>query len=574
MNTKSKKARFFTATAWLSGIALLCTLAFVGAKMYTKGAKEVDEAQDDASKNLASVAKATTAVATEDKIDAIEAINTAFKEHEPTEEEKAYEGTDFTLPQLDPEDSASKLDEFALGPISEEMLSPMRDWLGWNVDWSSYPVDPITGEPQTNARIHSAKNLGYVDYTMSYATSKGFPKDWKDFIKQRELPDDATEEECIFRWVGDQTANYPAFLGMVELFGEAKTLGKKNREIPGNEFFNEILDLAAQAEAENKGITKFLADGVDPAYSQYNFDWQTYRAKFMLWLSLTDSAGRKNWWTVEKSYLGPADGTAHGGVEYKFDYTNAAYIRPNFTTDKQRQTDLDSFPFCFRDKNGYRVSDWFGVNATNGDAELYTEEEPVKKRDITANSGYNPSVPTGGQTKVTTTATTAKVEKTDPKPEPTPTPTPKPTPSPKPKKDKTKSSVTKPENIIDGKNPVGQGTDAFQPTKPAEPASTVAEAQYQPQAPVVVDDNGNKTTPGTEGPDLPNPGSTNQPTSGGGTSDYTETPGGVVVEDHRQDETHRTENETAETPPIEQKPDNDGDGTSKDNTGMPSGVGF
>ena len=69
----------------------------------------------------------------EEKADAVQAINTVFSQHEPTEEEKAYEGTDFTLPQLDPEDSASKLDEFALGPISEEMLSPMRDWLGWQV---------------------------------------------------------------------------------------------------------------------------------------------------------------------------------------------------------------------------------------------------------------------------------------------------------------------------------------------------------------------------------------------------------------------------------------------------------
>lgn len=547
-------------------------LVVAGAMFYTKNMKEVDAAQDNASTK---VAKATKTVATKDVVDAVDAINTTFAEHETPDEAKAYEGTDFTLPQLDPEDSVSKLDEFALGPISEEMLSPMRDWLGWEVDWSSYPVDPITDQPMTTTRVNWAKNAGYVDYTMSYATSFGFPKNWEDYRAQRGMPEDATEQEVVFRWIGDQTANYPAFLGMVELFGEAKTLGTKNRDISGNEFFNEILKLAAEAEMENKGVTKFLKDGVDPAYSQYNFDWQSYRAKFMIWLSQCDSAGRKNWWTREKSYLGPADGTAHDGVEYKFDYTRVSYIRPNFTTDKQRQTDLDSYVFCFKDKNGYRVSEWFGVNATNGDAELYTEGEPVKKKDITADSGYNPAKQPDGTVKVSTTKTTVEVVK--PTPTPTPTPKPTPTPIPKPKKDKSKSSVTKKENIIDGKNPVGQGTDAFQHTKPAEPAATVPEAQHQPtpETQAILDNGGNKTTPGTEGPSLPNPGSTTQPSGGGpGYSDYTTTPGGVVVEDHHEDETHRIENETATTPPIETKPDPDNDGDSSQNTGMPSGFGF
>ena len=548
------------------GVLLGVLVVVAGAMIYTKNAREVDAKSVPQQDNASKVAKAERTVATKDTVDAVNAINTTFSEHETPDEVKAYEGTDFTLPQLDPEDSVSKLDEFALGPISEEMLSPMRDWLGWEVDWSSYPVDPITDQPMTTTRINWAKNAGYVDYTMSYATSLGFPKNWEDYRKERGLPDDATEQEVVFRWIGDQTANYPAFLGMVELFGEAKTLGTKNRDISGNEFFNEILALAAEAEMENKGVTKFLKDGVDPAYSQYNFDWQSYRAKFMIWLSQCDSAGRKNWWTREKSYLGPSDHTAHDGVEYKFDYTRVSYIRPNFTTDKQRQTDLDSYVFCFKDKNGYRVSEWFGVNATNGDAELYTEETPVKKKDITAKSSYSPAKQPAGTVKVSTTKTTVEVVK--PTPTPTPTPKPTPTPIPKPKKDKSKSSVTKKENIIDGKNPVGQGTDNFQPVKPETPAATVTEAQHQPVAET-------STHPGQEGPSLPTPGSTTQPSDGGpGYSDYTTTPGGVVVEDHHEDETHRTENETAETPPIETKPDPDNDGDSSQNTGMPSGFGF
>ena len=560
------------------GVLVIVAIAMV----YTKNAKETEEALDKASQSLKAAGNKASAAVPDKKADkaetevgnTVEAINTTFTKYEPTEEEKALEAG-YTMPQLDPEDSVSKLDEFALGPISEEMLSPMRDWLGWNVDWASYPVNPVTDQPMTTARINSAKNLGYVDYTISYATAPGFPKNWEDYRKERGLPDDATEEECIFRWVGDLTGNYPAFVGMVELFGEAKTMGVKNRDISGNEFFNEILKLSAETEMENKGITKFLDDKADPAYSLYNFDWQTYRAKFMLWLSLTSSEGRKNWWTREKSYLGPADGTAHDNVEWKFDYTNVAYVHPNFTTAKQRQTDLDSFVFCFKDKNGYRVSEWFGVNATNADAELYTEGGSVKKKDINAGGGYNPSKQPAGTTKVV--ATSSKVEVV--KPTPTPTPNPKPTSTPTPKKTpkhKEKSSVNKPENIIDGKSPIGQGTDEYQPNKPAEPAATVEQAQYQPteQTQAILDNGGQKTTPGTEGPSLPNPGETAK-NDDGSKSEYRETPGGVTVEDKTSaDGTEKTENAQAETPPIEQKPDVDRNGDSSQNTGMPEGFGF
>lgn len=504
MKTRSKAFKIFSTTAWIMGIALICTAAFAGAKFYSKNAAKKTPKSSYEAEEAAEVAKpeVNPAVAIEEKENTAEAINTAFKQYEPTEEEKALEAG-YTMPQLDPEDSVSKLDEFALGPISEEMLSPMRDWLGWQVDWSSYPVNPVTDEPMTQARINSAKELGYVDYTMSYATAPGFPKNWEDYRVQRGLPEDATEADCIFRWVGDLTGNYPAFVGMVELFGEAKTMGVKNRDISGNEFFNEILKLSAEAEIENKGVTKFLDDKADPAYSLYNFDWQTYRAKFMLWLSLTSSEGRKNWWTREKSYLGPADGTAHDGVEWKFDYTNVAYVHPNFTTSKQRQTDLDSFVFCSKDKNGYRVSDFFGVNCTNADAELYGEAPVVKKKDITAGGGgYDPGKQPDGTVKIVATSSKVEVKK----PEPTPTPTT--TPRKKYDKKKENSSVLKPENIIDGKNPVGQGTDAFQPVKPAEPASTVAEAQHQPteQTQAIINNGGQKTTPGTENPTLPSTG--------------------------------------------------------------------
>ena len=106
------------------GVLLGVLVVVAGAMIYTKNAREVDAKSVPQQDNASKVAKAERTVATKDTVDAVNAINTTFSEHETPDEVKAYEGTDFTLPQLDPEDSVSKLDEFALGPISEEMLSP------------------------------------------------------------------------------------------------------------------------------------------------------------------------------------------------------------------------------------------------------------------------------------------------------------------------------------------------------------------------------------------------------------------------------------------------------------------
>ena len=499
-----------------------------------------------------------------------EIINLAFAKHGLSEEDKALEA-DMVLPQLDPADTESKLSDYALGPISEEMLSPMREWLGWEVDWSSYPVNPVTEEMMTTARTHSAKELGYVDYTMSYATAPGFPKDWKTYAKARGLDENCTEDDAVIRWVGDLTGNYPAFIGMVELFGEAKTLGVKNRDIDGNEFFNEILDLAKKAEEENKGITKFLDSEATPAYSKYTFDWQTYRAKFMYWLMLSDFQGRKDWWTSEKSYLGPADNTVSEGMIHKFDYTNVTYIRPNFTTAKDRQTNLPSYPFCFKDKNGYRVSDFFGINCTNADAELYAEQPAAKKAQLKATAVKLTQQP-AGVAKVTA-STTGTIKKEEGK-KVTP-----PTPRDKEIKKVKNSAVNNPRNSIDGKNPVGQGTDAFQAvgTTPTNWGTTVPAAQYQAQA--------TDGTSGTSNPTLTAPaGTTVIQNPDGGTTETkreTKTDPNTGVETSNETttttsptgetETSFTEGAEATTPEIPVKVDNDNDGNSSENTGMPVG---
>ena len=566
------------------GIAVLTTGAILGYGQYAAAkAKKVAVADSNtvtASTDTKALAKVAEEEAKNETTDSVGALNAKFANHGTSAEEAAAE-EGIVLPQLDPADSESKLSDYALGPMSEDILSPMREWLGWNVSWDSYPVDPVTDTTKTIQRTHSAKEeLGYVDYSMSYATAPGFPKDWKEYVTSRGMDPNTTEEEAVYRWVGDLTGNYPAFIGMVELYAEAKTLGVKNRDIEGNEFFNEILNLAKQAEDEGKGVTKFIDADATPAYTKYNFDWQTYRAKFMYWLSLTDFAGRKEWLTREKSYLGPADNTVSANMIHKFDYTNVGYIRPNFTTAEDRQTSLPSYPFCFKDKNGHRVSDFFGVNATNADAELYSEQKAVKKSQL-KQSGYNPTktpeqnkkAAAKAEAKKKSSTTSSSKKKKDPDP----------TPKKKYNKHKEKSSVLKKENQIDGKDPKGVGTDNFQPvgTQPTNWGSTVETAQYQPQAIA-------STHPGESHEVSQAPGTTETTTSYNPSTGYTTVTTttatgnpdtGVVTTDvwetttspSGETESSYTENAEASTPEIHEEADHDGDGDSSSNTDMPEG---
>lgn len=564
------------------GVAVITTVAILGYGQYVAAkAKKVAMADSKSTVTASTETKAPAKVAEEEAknetTDSVSALNAKFANHGTSAEEAAAE-EGIVLPQIDPSDSESKLSDYALGPMSEDTLSPMREWLGWNVSWDSYPVDPVTDTTKTVQRTHSAKELGYVDYSMSYATAPGFPKDWKEYVTSRGMDPNSTEEEAVYRWVGDLTGNYPAFIGMVELYAEAKTLGVKNRDIEGNEFFNEILNLAKQAEDEGKGVTKFLDANATPAYTKYNFDWQTYRAKFMYWLSLTDFVGRKEWMTKEKSYLGPADNTVSEGMIHKFDYTNVAYVHPNFTTATDRQTSLPSYPFCFRDKNGYRVSDFFGVNATNADAELYAEQKAAKKTQLPT-SGYNPKKTEAQQVKAKATTASSSTTSTSKKKKDNNNPDKK----KKYNKHKENSSVLKKENQIDGKDPKGVGTDNFQPvgTQPENWGSTVETAQYQPQAIT-------STYPGTSNEISQAAGTTETSTwydpETGTTTVVTTTAKenpetGVVTTDVLETTTNSsgetesswTENADASTPEISEEADHDGDGDSNSNTDMPKG---
>lgn len=582
---KTKWNRLFTATAWITGIALLCTGIFAGIRLYPWGQSKTSqqaqeqEAQDDesnaASEKVPESAEGTKAVhTTADVTEQTSVEDVMVKRGILTEEDKAAQaeyGED-AYAAIKPDGNAEE--DASLDSVESYRREQWKSMVPSEVRWKSYSIDLKDG---SETRVtSSAKDLGYVKYDITSALELAFPCEKDD--------EQAIGEEILAR-LGNPFVAGTWIRGTANI----KYDGEMARSIKGNEFFNEfILEDRKAYSKDREEFEEIMKEdaAIDGGYTfDYDYDkipgpggdglnhWVTSLGEdedgnmiFILndnycelvgdwyaWFMGTHAFyGAKDWQTRAKSVL---------------DNRNSRRARPQFTDEPDRQENLTSFIYAGIDKNGNRTSEFWGINrctsdwcifggTSKGDGKVIIYNPPVQ--DNKASQGWSAS-------QSTSTSNPSNPDKPD-NPD-----------KPKSKsKHKEASSVNKPQNIINGKDPVGQGTDAFQSTKPDEPASTVAEAQYQPtdQTQAVLDNGGNKTTPGTEGPDLPNPGSTNQPTSGGGTSDYTTTPGGVVVEDHREDETHRTENETAETPTIEQKPDNDGDGTSKDNTGMPSGFGF
>ena len=553
MKTKSKAAKFFTATAWLTFIGALVVLAFVGVKFYSKNASATEVAT-----KAAAVVSKEVAVAEKEDLEADLAADLGFNVHEPTDEEKALaesEGGNFLLlSQISPEEAAAEATDFALGEVSQTMLDEVMAKISREPDFSSLATN-LKGEDVARNRKRAAKERGLVDYEIS--TALGFP-----------FESDKDDEEALWEEVRDHTRNMVWLAAQIRLDGRCQVLDTTYRKIVGNEFFDKfVLEWAKAYTADKSSFKELLKNekGYEDLADYDDYDkipgkggdgyqhWlvcvekdkngkgvyeltdsaRTYGAMYILWLGhLGHNGGHigyngvKEWQTVEKSYLGD-DFASNPVMAYAF-----------FTEDPSMQTNLPSLVFCPYDKNGRRIGEYFGINYVTTDAERYLREGRAKAGGSSSDTNINvggkeikvvsldPPRPSGGMT-----------GKTTPTPTPTTNPTPTPTPGPKKtvSKHKEKSSVSKPENLIDGKNPIGQGTDAFQPTKPAEPASTVAEAQHQPTAETqaVLNNGGQKTTPGKEGPDLPAAGSTTQPSSGsGGESVYTETPGGVTVEDH------------------------------------------
>ncbi|MBQ9016697.1 hypothetical protein IJ103_00420 [Candidatus Saccharibacteria bacterium] len=329
-------------------------------------------------------------------------------------------------------------------------IYPVSDSFPMNIETKS-AKDPETGKSLIYERIHSGEKNDFVNYEISFATARVFGSKQND--------EDSFKEQLYYL-----VRNYVAFVELLDEWGEATTLGVENREIwdffdVGIAIANKNQEIPEDAE-EAPGVYAILEPGSDGRL-KYTTEWENVMVDFIIWADRLSYEGTYEWYTRERGYLGPADGTAHDDVRYDFD-ESIANTRANFTTDPERQVNLPSEIVSIRDK-GIRVSDFMGINLVTSDAELYTEAPKVKKAtldkvkdggeitvvDYTLPTKQQPS----GSTKVTYTASTGEVK-------------PAPTPTPKPKKyDKKKEADPqyKPENaIIAGVN-IGENLDPFQP---------------------------------------------------------------------------------------------------------------
>ena len=579
------KTIFKTTTAILAlGLAIL--LVFIGAKTWPWGEN----------KEAANTATEITPTTEEPEAEQPEAEEAApqdgggdlaaalgFNTHEPTEEEKELiaasesEGKFLVLSQISPEEAEAEATDFALGEVSQTMLDQVMDGVSREPDFSSLCTN-LEGDEVARARKRAAKERGLVGYEISDAL--GFP-----------FESDMTDEEALWAEVKDHTRNMVWLAAQYRLDGRCQVLDTTYRKIVGNEHFDKFVlewakayskdeesfrDLLKHekgyeelADADYESIPGKGGDGYqhwlvylgkdDNGKEIYELtdSARTYGAMYILWLGCKGHnhdkdtkgaigySGIKNWPTVEKSYL-QDDFVANPVMAYAF-----------FTEDPNMQTDLPSLVFCPYDKNGKRIGEYFGINYVTTDAERYLQEGKAKVEDrtITVKGGSDSNV------KVVALNKTNKVETKTPASKPTATPTATPTTTPKKEYDKKKeaSSVLKPENQIDGKDPVGQGTDAFQQTKPAEAASTVEQAQHQSteQTQDIINNGGQKTTPGQEGP-------TEQPAD----TVARQTESNVVAydetrpEDPTDNNNEWTESKTVTTPEIPVQTDADGDGTN------------
>ena len=121
----------------------------------------------------------------------------------------------------------------------------------------------------------------------------------------------------------------------------------------------------------------------------------------------------------------------------------------------------------------------------------------------------------------------------------------------------------------------------------AEPASTVAEAQHQPteQTQAIINNGGQKTTPGTENPSLPSTGQTvvvkdetgeshtgkaetgTDPNTGAGVTD-------VTYHDDKSNQDVKVDNAEAKTEPAKNVDTSDHEAAGNNNSSGDFGLGF
>ena len=243
MKTKSKAAKFFTATAWLTFIGALVVLAFVGVKFYSKNASATEVAT-----KAAAVVSKEVAVAEKEDLEADLAADLGFNVHEPTDEEKALaesEGGNFLLlSQISPEEAAAEATDFALGEVSQTMLDEVMAKISREPDFSSLATN-LKGEDVARNRKRAAKERGLVDYEIS--TALGFP-----------FESDKDDEEALWEEVRDHTRNMVWLAAQIRLDGRCQVLDTTYRKIVGNEFFDKFVLEWAKAYTADKSSFKEL----------------------------------------------------------------------------------------------------------------------------------------------------------------------------------------------------------------------------------------------------------------------------------------------------------------------------
>ncbi len=520
------------------GVLVIVAIAMV----YTKNAKETEEALDKASQSLKAAGNkalaAVTKPAEEPEAEEPEAVKTVAEKvsftaslvrSEPSDEEKALQeeyGEDAYLAADDKtEEEVSEEVERGRKMLTEDIFSYYESFIPEEFCYNSLSMTK-DGEP-SNVTL-SAKEHKYVTYEINSALSTAFDskKDDDEGISKELLEEHANPffVSTMMRGIaplyyveGTRWGDVYDFIGKF-IAEDRKAFAKDEDEFWKMMDEDKVLwkgyslDIdfdgkpgLTYAEIPGKG-----GDGVDhwvlPAYDgeayKVTSEYHRYAAKLAALLctgDLISYEGIKDRSTVIKSVVDNRVAFGSGPEQER-----AGFMRSQFTDESNRQVTAPMLLFVARDKNGRASGDFFGIDYWDKNFEIpggITKESGGKKIIIQDNP-VNP------------VSTTAKLNnKSNPKTTATSTTTPTKNPPSNPpggggnksKKDSNKNPKTPVSQPI-------QGQSDFQSvgTQPTNWGSTVEEAQHQStaQTQAILDNGGQKTTPGTENTSVPTTGQT------------------------------------------------------------------
>ena len=410
--------------------------------------------------------------------------------------------------------------EASLNKIEAWRIEQWKSMIPSEARWKSYSIDLKDGS-ETHV-TSSAKDLGYVKYDITSALELAFDGDKDD-------------EAAIGEGILERLAN--PFVAATWIRGTANIeyLGEKARSIKGNEFFNEFILEDRKAFAKNREEFEEVMKEDAVLEGDYTFNysydeipgpggdglnhWVEYVGEdkdgnnvFILTEHYRDLVGSwYAWFRGTHVFYGPKDWQTR--VKSVLDDRNSKRARPQFTDEADRQDSLTSFVFVGVDKNGNRLSEFWGINRCTSDWCIYgnaTKKKSSGGKDVVIQdsskkdggqtvAAVSKQTPSGGDKKKIPAVVT-------PSPKPTTSPKPKPTTNPK-KKDPAQSSNNKPENAIVAGTNVGENLDLFNLNVPQVWSNVVAEAQGGNQSDYTAAiEAGIWTPPGSENNNTPDPG--------------------------------------------------------------------